>query len=1670
MTCQECALLLLDYHFDTLDSFQRTPVEQHLKECARCRAALEKLSVSVPDQLSWPDEEPSPGLAERAAAKVSAERAETDWTQEPEAEVVPLRAPEVAKRASPLRSLLKIAAAIGIVSFGLWGWSVSQRRVSLVAALDGQQELAPGTLSTLRMSVFDVDSQKPIQGADLKVLLRGPDGRETVIFEGRSDRWGTLSAGRKLPDLPEGGYTLLATATNDRESTTLTQKVTLARKYKVLLSTDKPTYQPGQTIHVRALARESTANRPPEGKELTFTLVDAKGNKVGRKLATVDKHGVASFDFPLADEILLGTWKVEAALAGVQSDLDVTVARYTLPKFEVKLTSEKPWYKPGEVVSGRVESRYFFGKPVKHAKVKVTAGVFVDSFRTVASAEGVSDESGLYGFELALPTALPGLSFTQGSAAVDLKLEIADQAGEKVEKHQGLMVAEESMTVSAVPEGGVLVPGVENRVLVLAVRPDGEPVEGAKVTFPMAVGAPSAVTGEDGLAAVAFVPASQRRDLVVRVDAKDGSTVTRSLEVSSDALPGVVRTERTIYSAGETVKGEVLSASPAGVAFLDVVRDGRTILTQTVPLSGGKGPFAVDLPAESAGTVSLYAYTPGKDTKRSRKTLFVGEPRSLRVSVSADAETFRPGKEAKLTFKVEGEDGKPASASVGVSVVDESVFALSAQEPALLKAYFLLAEELSRPRYELDPARVVADPRRDRAAALLFSQPRESEVRRVGATDEQELSTRRASLVSTQSRASKTSWGFSLVFLGVLFEGAIRFLFEKLFSRFLKGRWWRTGALLLGGGQAFYWKFHGGDELGAFLTGLVPLGVVLTLEALYWLVQRFTDGGAGREQDEGGGRQTLWTEFATILAVVTVCAIAVISVFGQNLRALFSASSHALGGQETGANVQNAGSAGSNFRSKRKAIRNFGANWGGAEGDDEAPRPAALLAKAQAGPAEDPAAAGKAGARPATAAEKARVRVRSWFPETMFWSPSVVTGADGLATVTVPVADSITRWRVSATASAADGRLGVGAGGLVAFQDFFVDVDLPVALTVGDEVEVPIAVHNYLPQAQKVKLEVEGADWFDALSPRVQEVQLAADEVRGVPLKVRAKAFGKKTLTVYAFGEKLDDAIRREVEVRPDGVPAEAAVGGALGARPQSVTATVPAGAIPGSEKMLLRVYPGLFSAALEGLEGVLRMPSGCFEQTSSATFPNVLVLDYLRRNRTAKPDVEARAVEYVQLGYQRLLSFEVRGGGFEWFGRAPANQVLTAYGLLEFADMAKVYEVDPAVVRRTQEWLVAQQGLDGAWQPDRSSLRDGLYRDDFAGKLGATAYVAWALAESGYRGPALDRAMSFLAGRSREAGGAYLAALVANTLVLGGRDGAAADVLDRLEKAAVRDGDKARFPAGARTAMYSAGGSADAEATALAAIALSRAGRAALVKPALDWLLSARDPRGAWGSTQATVLALRALLSAQSGGPVPHAAGEVLVSANGLEVAKVVLKPETADLVQTVDLTKHARAGKPLAVEVALAGTARAQFQLVTKAWVPKPAKEEALTLAMAYDRVTLAPDDTLTARASATWNRPGPSGMVLLALGVPPGFEVDTASVGALVAEGKVGKFTLTGKELLLYVDRLETKVPAQYPYKLRAKFPVKAKAPAAQAYLYYQPEVKAEAGPIALVVRRR
>jgi len=168
-------------------------------------------------------------------------------------------------------------------------------------------------------------------------------------------------------------------------------------------------------------------------------------------------------------------------------------------------------------------------------------------------------------------------------------------------------------------------------------------------------------------------------------------------------------------------------------------------------------------------------------------------------------------------------------------------------------------------------------------------------------------------------------------------------------------------------------------------------------------------------------------------------------------------------------------------------------------------------------------------------------------------------------------------------------------------------------------------------------------------------------------------------------------AVARSVLVVPDGQAVPVAASGTLGAGTITSTVNFPAAAVAGSQQLIPNVYPAYLSQVVDGMDSLLRVPSGCFEQTTSTAWPNVLVTAYLKQTKQLKQEVQLKAESLMSAGYQRLLTFEHAGGGYSWFGEqdpAPFLSV-TAFGLMEFADMAQVQTVDEAMIARTRDWLL---------------------------------------------------------------------------------------------------------------------------------------------------------------------------------------------------------------------------------------------------------------------------------------------------------------------------------------------------------------------------------------------
>src|SRR5262245_59340343 len=190
------------------------------------------------------------------------------------------------------------------------------------------------------------------------------------------------------------------------------------------------------------------------------------------------------------------------------------------------------------------------------------------------------------------------------------------------------------------------------------------------------------------------------------------------------------------------------------------------------------------------------------------------------------------------------------------------------------------------------------------------------------------------------------------------------------------------------------------------------------------------------------------------------------------------------------------------------------------------------------------------------------------------------------------------------------------------------------------------------------------------------------------------------------------------------------------------------------------------------------------------------------------------------------------------------------------------VRDVEPRLIERTRDWLLRQRRTDGSWEADW----DPTHRGDRGetGAYRATAYIAWAA----FQGNADDsqRTRQYLRRQTPdEIKDPYLLALVGNALLATGDE--AAPYLRRLADIHRESPDGQlvwwELDRSERTAFYASGLGGDVETTALAVLALSAAkGYPHLSAKALAWIAKQRGGTGTWGSTQATVLALKALLA----------------------------------------------------------------------------------------------------------------------------------------------------------------------------------------------------------------
>ena len=1610
----------------------------------------------------------------------------------------------------------------------------------------GQTKIASGSPTGLRILVRNRVSGKPVHGAELTLSLQSKSTGAVKLGTFKTDANGSLLDSVNIPEIQPGEYDLVVDATSSLGRDHVVKKVEIHHPVRILLSSDKPIYQPGQTIHLRSLILNGRTERPFANKAVTYEVSDPKGNKVFKEARSTSGFGIASADFVLASELNLGRYELRAIAGATTTERSIEVKRYVLPKFKVQLTTDEPYYLPGETVSGTITANYFFGKTVSEAAVRLSAATLQEKPVAITNMQGRTDSVGNYRFQFVLPDFFVGMPQKNQQAFLDLTAHVRDTAGHSEERTLSLSVAQHELEVSVIPEAGALVTGVENVLYVLTTYPDGRPAP-CKVF----VDGISYQGDAQGLCAVKTVPAEINQAFEIQAIDAAGRKRKLTFRSETDRAPPafMLRADKAIYQAGETARITVASSERNNTVFVDVIKDGQTVLTKSVPLANHKAEYALALPASLVGALKLNAYVvdaTGEDRGCSR-IIYVNPALGLKISSQLSQPVYRPGEIARIDFTVTDADGRPAPGALGISAVDESVFALHENRPGLLKQFLDAEGELLKPRYQIkffdSPSRLLETDNQSLAAAYfaLLEAPRTGpnldDLVKSGYVPQKLIDHAR----TMRGTPAYEKYRSDPQYAGVvrLLEGgqglyslreatgpvklqaveAHRKAYFKSLRQYLQvgflGLLFLTPVLLLiyysrpGAGinpQAF------GEGQTAHYVGVAGslhnlLAVLILLPLICYPVGFFA---LERSRMDEPGWILLGFETVVVLLTLFLQHLRIATTAAANLELELTPLRVFLGAFLAQLIVSRAGFV--LILLHPRDVEGFAILWFLAS----IIAPLAVLGSLSSHVRRQLAAKGitakvaritvievlvvisiffilAAMLLPALAKAKARAqsislmndlrqidlanrmageegvkpesggsaspRIRRDFPETLLWRPELITDDQGKATLEIPLADSITTWRASIEGINAAGRMGSGEVPIAVFQDFFVDLDLPVSMALGDQITVPVTCYNYLKEPQNVRFEFAPGTWFQSAVQNFS-LQLGPNEVKSVNFPIKVLRVGNHLLRVTARGAKTADAIEREIRVLPTGDRFDYTKNAVLKDM-LAETFTIPPGTIPDSQSLWVKFYPSRFSEVVEGLESVFQAPHGCFEQTSSTTYPNVLVLDYMKRTGRLTPEVEIKARKFINTGYQRLLTFEVPGGGFDWFGRAPAHVGLTAYGVLEFTDMGKIHPVDPALLERTIKWLCEQQRADGSWE-----YASGL--DSWSGKSPITAYVAWSLAEAGDRSANLDKALAYLRSHAKELASDYEKALAANAFLAHDRqDSFGSDLADQLRNSAISDNDTSiHWSSQGKSMTYSRGPGMDVETTSLATMALIKAGTSPqLVKRSLTWISSRKTPNGTWGTTQATILAMRALLQGSSAPLGQEFESTVTLLLNGEPIETFRMNQDNSDVMKQIELTKSLRPGENQ-IRFSQTPSGELPFQLTGTYWLPAKAKPvavvstpAALQIDLQYDRTTLPANDQLRCNVTVKNNTKQVIDMAIVDLGIPPGFDVDSTSFEAMQQNGQIARFETTGNQVILYLRELTNEKAFQFDYSLRARYPLRVQTPRSAVYEYYQPQNRAE-----------
>lgn len=655
------------------------------------------------------------------------------------------------------------------------------------------------------------------------------------------------------------------------------------------------------------------------------------------------------------------------------------------------------------------------------------------------------------------------------------------------------------------------------------------------------------------------------------------------------------------------------------------------------------------------------------------------------------------------------------------------------------------------------------------------------------------------------------------------------------------------------------------------------------------------------------------------------------------------------------------------------------------------------------------------------------------YRETLYWNPTVETDKNGKAQVEFYQSDANSAFRIMTEGIAASGLIGRDETTYAAQSLISIDVKIPQYLTRTDQMTIPVVIKNNSSETKTLTMNV--------IVPNDIKLMKADSLITLKPLesgklfvKMQTDKLISSNIQFTVKSNEFRETMILPLKVEEKGFPHYFSI---VNNKPENTKIDIPE-YVNGSFEASYYVYENSALQMFEDIERLKREPYGCFEQISSTVYPNVFILNYLKATNKINSGTEFTVVKNMKKGFEKMLSYKNKDGGFSYFNGNESDIALSAFALLQFRDLKKYVNVDAKLVQNLSSFILSKKNSNGLFEVRRSYESQSAYSEY---SWSRNMYVLYVLSKLGFKNEIQDTYEASLK-RALATKDSYQLALMANASANLGKSNDYAHLISILNEQYQNKKVKTET-----TFTGSGGISANAETLSLYMMALQKSEKNNQLEIAkvADELINYNGYYG-FGSTQATTVALEALSDF-------FAKNEQLFG-----IDKPEIKINNAKVSPNIMFSSAFKKGEN-ELNVEYLCDRGLPYKLDYQYYTLEAPKSENIpvTLETKLKSEFLKVGETNRMTVTVKNKINGDLPMTTAKIGIPAGLTLQNALLKDMVDKKQVSYYEIFDNYLVLYWEHFDANETKTINLDLKVEFAGEYIGKASNVYLYYMPEAK-------------